>query len=110
MVTLKQVTWECPYCYDNYDTEDEAIDCATDCCLAEMDQPIQSSDYDEYICDYCQKSHKKDSIAKQCEEKHIKKKDLYYETKKQQESFELLAKAASHPTQKRLFNTQEMNQ
>ena len=105
MVILKEhpEKWEWPYCYETYDTEDEAIDCARDCCLDQMDEPTKTGgEHDEYICEYCDKSYRSGSLAEDCEAKHIEKEDVYFHEKERRESMERLAEAAAHPSQVKL--------
>ncbi len=105
MVILKEhlPNWECPYCNDTFDTEDEAIDCAKDCCLDDMDTPTRSGDGDdEYICEYCDVTYTRSFKAEQCEENHIEKEDFYFHEKLKRESMLKLEEAAAHPSQIKL--------
>ena len=100
MVTQKIIQGrKCPYCNEVYMEHITAEECAEECLLKEIDEPIEYFGSPEWTCDYCGKEYIGEQNADECEKVHRKAKDKYYEDYKQKESMELLAKAAAHPEQ-----------
>ena len=91
--------YECPYCGEEYDDEEDAQECASDC--YEVDSPIEKDNV-IYICEMCKLKYNKEEDAEDCEDNHIKKKDkLYDEYLKKKETIRMLV-IANNPNQQKL--------
>ena len=97
--TIFLTLWECPYCKERYEDEDEAEDCAKECVDIESPNKIE---LDEHFCDYCDGGYKLHKKAEGCEQKHLEKNDKYVEIYNDRVSKLKLKKASEHPTQKKL--------
>jgi hypothetical protein len=99
MVKEGKIMFQCPYCYEKFYDYDDATECAQHCC--EPDDVIEIEN-DEYLCEMCLQEYNILEKAEQCELYHKEKDDKYYNKYKEEQSFKKLAKAANHPSQKKL--------
>ena len=96
----KQV-FVCPYCSSQYDTYDEAQECAQDC--NEPDSP-EEKEVEEYECEMCNKKYDEFNEAYECETKHRKEQDRFFEAYNDRKSKERLLEAGNSPYQHKLSN------
>ena len=99
VLTKNIIKWQCPYCGSLYDEEDEAEDCADNC--VDIETPIKVETI-YFYCEMCNKKYTESEDVIECENKHKKKKDYYYESYISDKEKKILEKAARHPSQKKL--------
>ena len=87
--------WNCPYCNKEYESLDDAMECATEC--ADIEYSSEDSKT-IFICGYCKKKFEDEEEAEGCEENHKERRDEFYSKVE-------LKKASEHPAQKRLIVT-----
>ena len=92
--------WKCPYCGAFYDKEYSARECAETC--VEVDDPIM---YAKFTCEMCNSKYEDYTEAESCESTHKEFDDKFYKNYLVKINFETLAKAATHPGQKKLEET-----
>ena len=99
MVEYKQVTiWKCPYCHREYDSYEDALDCAEEC--VNMEYPTDD-DKTLAICECCHKEFEDIDDAESCEEGHKRNNDRYYSDFR-------LKKASEHIEQLKLFEVKNV--
>lgn len=105
MVTEQyQEFFVCPFCKNQYGTEDIAIDCVRECITDFFwDEPERREIY-TYACECCSEKFGKEVEAENCEKKHKKNNDLKFQEYERRISMEKLIKAGNHATQMRLKN------
>jgi len=105
MVEEKTIEWwACPYCHQKYQDEDDANECAKECC--EPESAEEAGETTQYFCEMCQKEHKYHQDAADCEERHTKKADRHFEEYTRIQEFKKLEKAGNHPAQIKLVDEQ----
>ena len=93
--------FECPYCHQQYNNENEAYECRDYC----LDDDVIEKDGDYYFeCEYCNKKFDEVNLATECEQKHVENEDKHFEHFNIEKNRALLNEAASHPNQIRLMN------
>lgn len=96
---ITKTIWECPYCSNEYDNEEDAQDCADGC--SEIDAPTES-EITKYGCDMCRKEYVEELNAEDCEEKHTKNKDRHLKEYGDWKEKAKLLEAGNHKNQKKL--------
>lgn len=92
----------CPYCEKEYETYDQAEDCALDC--ADIEYPdMDGKDVWEYKCSLCGKVYDDEFDAEECEREDMEDNPELAEKMESIRSRERLKLAAEHPGQRHLF-------
>jgi len=91
---IEKSFWKCPYCEKEYDTWEDALECAEEC--ADIDYPKEDKKTFA-VCEFCKKEYEDDEEAEGCEEHHAEEQDDFF-TKFQ------LKKAGEHPQQEKLLS------
>lgn len=97
----------CPYCNRTHLSYNDAEECAEECLMNDILEPIEISSQIRHMCIYCEIEYNTYDNARECEEKHESKKDKLYEEYKQHMNQIELTKASKHPQQQTL-QIQEM--
>ena len=63
----KKEKYRCPYCNNNYVTYEEADKCAQACVVLQYEKPYKTSQYNTYVCKFCNTEYRIKINAQQCE-------------------------------------------
>ena len=105
MVTeIHNPNWQCPYCKENYEEHYDAEECAQECHLRTVEEPVKISSrtLPKWECEMCNNTFHCENDAFDCEAKHIKNEDKFYDVYNDIQSKIQLQNAAAHPAQVKL--------